>query len=171
LRFWAKGVTLDEAAIVAVFMGVLSLGCCRCFSCHAWHVPTCRTPPGEGAGSKRKGLRAELFGGTARSVGEPKPRGRMALQRARGDPLAGLSTLLGAERRNYWGGRCGKERTAGMGSARRQSWLERGKVLLPYKRYSLRVQVGMVNASSKAKSCCHLSAYRDNPTIRNVVIA
>jgi hypothetical protein len=56
----------------------------------------------------------------------------MALQRARGDPLAGLSTLLGAERRNYWGGRCGKERPAGMGSARRQSRLERGKVLLPH---------------------------------------
>src|SRR5579875_3968042 len=35
-------------------------------------------------GSKRKGLRAELFGGTARSVGEPKPEGRMALESAGG---------------------------------------------------------------------------------------
>ena len=25
-----------------------------CLSCHAWHVPTCRTPPGEGGGSKCK---------------------------------------------------------------------------------------------------------------------
>ena len=36
----------------------------------------------------------------------------MALQRARGDPLAGLSILLGAERRIIRGGRCGKERPA-----------------------------------------------------------
>jgi hypothetical protein len=27
----------------------------RCLSCHAWHVPTCRTPPGEGGGSKAQG--------------------------------------------------------------------------------------------------------------------
>jgi len=45
---------------------------------------TCRTPRGERGGSKRKGLRAKLFGGTARSVGEPKPGGRMALQSAGG---------------------------------------------------------------------------------------
>src|ERR1700722_17846365 len=55
LRFWIKGVTLDGAAMVAVFMGVLSLGCCRCFSCHAWHVPTCRTPPGEGGVARVQG--------------------------------------------------------------------------------------------------------------------
>jgi hypothetical protein len=36
-------------------MGVLSLGCCRCFSCYAWHVPTCRTPPGEGGVARCKG--------------------------------------------------------------------------------------------------------------------
>jgi hypothetical protein len=28
---------------------------CRCLSCHAWHVPTCRTPPGEGGVARRKG--------------------------------------------------------------------------------------------------------------------
>src|SRR5216683_2529675 len=32
--------------------GCFLLGLGRCFSCHAWHVPTCRTPPGEGGGSK-----------------------------------------------------------------------------------------------------------------------
>src|SRR6202007_918887 len=32
--------------------GYFLLGLGRCFSCHAWHVPTCRTPPGEGGGSK-----------------------------------------------------------------------------------------------------------------------
>jgi hypothetical protein len=72
----------------------------------------------------------------------------MALQSARGDPLAGLSTLLGAERRNYWGGRCGREHPAGMGRGRRRGRLKRGKDLLPYKRRSFRVQVGMFNASS-----------------------
>ena len=56
-----------------------------------------------------------FLGGPRASVGEPKPGGRMALQSARGDPLAGLSTLLGAERRNYWGGRCGRERSAEVG--------------------------------------------------------
>src|SRR5258708_4573257 len=30
---------------------LLGLGCC--FSCHAWHVPTCRTPPGEGGAARR----------------------------------------------------------------------------------------------------------------------
>ena len=45
----------------------------------------------------------------------------MALQRARGDPLAGLSTLLGAERRNYQGGRCGQERPAEMGGVGRNA--------------------------------------------------
>jgi hypothetical protein len=28
---------------------------CLCFSCRARHVPTCRTPPGEGGAAKRKG--------------------------------------------------------------------------------------------------------------------
>src|SRR5271166_4270753 len=55
LRSWVKGVPLVGAAMVAAFMGVLSLGCCRCFSCHAWHVPTCRTPPGEGGVARCKG--------------------------------------------------------------------------------------------------------------------
>ena len=31
------------------------LGFGRCFSCHAWHVPTCRTPPGEGGVARCKG--------------------------------------------------------------------------------------------------------------------
>src|SRR5580698_3290821 len=35
--------------------GCFLLGLGRCFSCHAWHVPTCRTPPGEGGGSKAQG--------------------------------------------------------------------------------------------------------------------
>src|SRR5216683_7025445 len=35
--------------------GCFLLGLGRCFSCHAWHVPTCRTPPGEGGAARRKG--------------------------------------------------------------------------------------------------------------------
>jgi hypothetical protein len=35
--------------------GCFLLGFCRCFSCHTWHVPTCRTPPGEGGAARRKG--------------------------------------------------------------------------------------------------------------------
>ena len=50
-------------------------------------------------------------------MGEPKPEGQMALQSARGDPLAGLSTLLGAERRNCqgWALREGNSRRGGSG--------------------------------------------------------
>ena len=41
--------------VAALLMVSLSFGFCRCFSCHAWHVPTCRTPPGEGGAARRKG--------------------------------------------------------------------------------------------------------------------
>ena len=57
----------------------------------------------------------------------------MALQRARGDPLAGLSTLLGAERRNYWGGRCGKEKAREEGGAELETRSQRGRSLPPSK--------------------------------------
>jgi hypothetical protein len=33
--------------------GCFLLGLGRCFSCHAWHVPTYRTPPGEGGAARR----------------------------------------------------------------------------------------------------------------------
>src|SRR6202453_5457062 len=93
---------------------------CRCLSVAKRRHGTCRTPPGEGGGSKRKGLRAKLFGGTARSVGEPKPVGRMALQRAIGaEPLSEvcLPYARASARKIYWGGRCGKERPAEAGGS------------------------------------------------------
>ena len=48
---FADGVTVLVAGVHGCFL----LGFGRCFSCHAWHVPTCRTPPGEGGGSKVQG--------------------------------------------------------------------------------------------------------------------
>jgi hypothetical protein len=47
------GFLLSMGVGAVVFMGVSSG--CGCFSCHAWHVPTCRTPPGEGGAARRKG--------------------------------------------------------------------------------------------------------------------
>src|SRR5258708_11825859 len=47
------GFLLSMVVVAALLMVSLLCGCgCFCFSCHAWHVPTCRTPPGEGGGSK-----------------------------------------------------------------------------------------------------------------------
>src|SRR5271170_2003339 len=40
--------------MVAALLMVSLLCGCFCSSCRAWHVPTCRTPPGEGGGSKCK---------------------------------------------------------------------------------------------------------------------
>ena len=42
--------TLEVGCPYAVHGYFLGLG--RYFSCHAWHVPTCRTPLGEGGGGK-----------------------------------------------------------------------------------------------------------------------
>src|SRR6185437_5796398 len=86
--------------------GCFLLGLGRCFSCHAWHVPTCRTPPGEGGGSKAQ------WGGvspTLAAQAKPKQKGRSEAEvctsearkigetpcaaRSGQSPLAGLSTL------------------------------------------------------------------------------
>src|ERR1700677_969700 len=82
LRFGGGGLTLR--AVAMLFMGVSSLAVAFACPLAKRRHGTCRTPRGERGGSKRKGLRAKLFGGTAQSVGEPKPVGRMALQSARG---------------------------------------------------------------------------------------
>ncbi len=127
LGFGVDWVTLLVVAMV--FIGASSLALAVVFSCHAWHVPTCRTPPGEGGGSKaqwggvsptlaaqakpeRKGRsEAEVCTSAARKIGETPCAARLGQS-----PLAGLSTLLGAERRNYRG------RALREGTARRGGW-------------------------------------------------
>jgi len=58
--------------------GCFLLGLGRCFSCHAWHVPTCRTPPGEGGGSKAQ------WGGVSPTLGEGAEGGTERAERSGG---------------------------------------------------------------------------------------
>ena len=77
----------------------------------------------------------------------------MALQRARGDPLAGLSTLPGAERRNCRGGRCGKERPAEEGGGGPQGWRQGGTASLSSVAYVIEiVDFTKSNKSSDSKA-------------------
>src|ERR1700679_4266828 len=81
-------------AMVAVFFMLLPPCGCLCFSCHAWHVPTCRTPPGEGGAAKRKGRgisHPEQSGGRAKRRSAQAQRGRLLgnpLRCARAEPSA-----------------------------------------------------------------------------------
>ena len=78
-------------------------------------------PSGERGGSKRKGLRAELFGGTARSVGEPKPVRANGLAAREGQrPLGRLGFLFSGEARRFMReGVAGRNRPAVVGGERR----------------------------------------------------
>ena len=81
---------MDAVLTVAVFMGVLSLGCCRCFSCHTWHVPTCRTPPGEGGVARCKGGGLPTLGEGAEGGTERRSAAEVCTSEARkiGEALA-----------------------------------------------------------------------------------
>src|SRR6185312_13814179 len=75
--------------VAVVFMECLSFGCCRCFSCHAWHVPTCRTPPGEGGAARRKGGGSPILGEKAelKRKGRAQRRSAQAKRGRLGKPL------------------------------------------------------------------------------------
>src|SRR5277367_3948740 len=48
-------LSMPEVPWMVAALLMVSLLCgCFCFSCRTRHVPTCRTPPGEGGGSKCK---------------------------------------------------------------------------------------------------------------------
>ena len=114
---------LDGGGVCSALHGCFLLGFCRCFSCHAWHVPTCRTPPGEGGAARRNGVgnlppleRKRSWNGK----GEAKRRSAQAQRGRLGKPLAprpggalseGLVSLLAdVSTQNYQGRRCGQER-------------------------------------------------------------
>ena len=91
---------------------------CFCSSCRTRHVPTCRTPPGEGGGSKRKerGIshpkRSGKGGAQRRSAQAKRGRLRETPCAARGAaPLARLVFLICARQRTVFSGsRCGRNR-------------------------------------------------------------
>src|SRR5579875_1450273 len=152
-RFLPRNHASFEAVYDAVGNGLIDAGSVRglrflhrpwllvgfCFCTSALNAAcTCRTPPGEGGGSKRKGLRAQLFGGTAQR-GSQNPKGKWPWRARSGQsPLAKACqphSCASAHRFSRVALR--QEQAAVVGGGRRGTRLETGRVPPPPRRADL----------------------------------